>query len=161
MGSQTACSGPLEINGIPAPNSYYQAASDPYLLCGKCSQSHFILAHTHTHKDTQTHTPCIQYVHAAWIACQTWLLFILYEDILTHTYKSSWNQVYVCVLNEEEINVYWSLKQRSSLLWIGPEVMAVNLWKLKLPSSGCEAQTHSNARMNMVGVNILYMKHSI
>lgn len=53
MGSQTACSGPLEINGIPAPNSYYQAASDPYLLCGKCSQSHFILAHTHTHKHTQ------------------------------------------------------------------------------------------------------------
>lgn len=117
--------------------------------------------HIHTHTKTHKHTPCIQYVHAAWIACQTWLLFILYEDILTHTYKSSWNQVYVRVLNEEAINVYWSLKQRSSLLWIGPEVMAVNLWKLKLPSSGCEAQTHSNARMNMVGVNILYMKHSI
>jgi len=49
MGSQTACSGPLEINGIPAPNSYYQGASDPYLLCGKCSESHFILAHRQTH----------------------------------------------------------------------------------------------------------------
>lgn len=35
-----------------------------------------------------------------------------------------------CALNEEEMNVYWGLKQRSSLLWMGPEVMAVRPWRL-------------------------------
>lgn len=70
MGSQTACSGPLEINGIPAPNSYYQAASDPYLLCGKCSQSHFILAHTHTNTHAM-HTLCACGMNALRHGCQS------------------------------------------------------------------------------------------
>lgn len=112
-GSQTACSGPLEINGIPAPNSYYQGVSDLYLLCGKCGQSPFILAHT-LKKHARRHTLSNEW--GVYNTCK--LLGCQDRDILPHANKSSRHQVHTRVVNEGEMNV-WGLQWRASLQWIG------------------------------------------
>lgn len=99
MGSQTVCSGPLEINESPAPNSDYQGASDPYLLYGECSQSHFILSLSHTHTKSHTCVRVLKLVFPA-EAC---------ENIHTHT-RGLLSQA---LLNREEMNVSARFKRRS------------------------------------------------
>lgn len=100
MGSQTACSGPLEINGIPAPNSCYQGASDPYLVCGKCSQSHFILVDTHTHTQTDTTLPVCTCKHECTHRLSAKPIC---EDILTLTNKQiQASGACLCVVNKKE-----------------------------------------------------------